>query len=251
MNAVPTCAIPTSASSDADSASRALPSGAPGSLARCRAPLFITAHRSAWAIPLAAIQQYKAWTSVSPQRGASAADVSTIVRNPIGLEATWETMSSVRPLARAIRCSSSIVPDRDVEGLPAISVSALCWSSKLFHSSRSLRWTRTWRLAGASSQTAVAEFSTAAPEQRERGSRVDDVEILHEHPECVPVIGSAYELSADRLRNKVRERGQIILERLLSASGVAGADSMRCRQRPISGNRSESASLASRLSSPE
>jgi hypothetical protein len=124
VNAEPTWAIPISASSDADSASRALPSGAPGSLVRCRAPLFITAHRSAWAIPLAVIQQYRAWTPVSPQRGASTADVSTIVRNPIGLEATWETMSSVRPLARAIRCSSSIVSDRDVEGLPAISVHA-------------------------------------------------------------------------------------------------------------------------------
>jgi hypothetical protein len=110
VNADPTWAIPISASSDADSASRALPSGAPGSLVRCRAPLFITAHRSAWAIPLAAIQQYRAWTPVSPQRGVSTADVSTIVRNPIGLEATWETMSSVRPSPHSAGHQSSSTP---------------------------------------------------------------------------------------------------------------------------------------------
>lgn len=47
---------------------------------------------------------------------------------------------------------------------------------------------------------------------RERGSRVDDAEILHKHPECISVVGSAHELSADRLRNEVRERGQVIFE---------------------------------------
>ena len=60
MNADPTCAIPISASSDADSASRALPSGAPGSLVR--------AHARFRALGEGANAQLKAWKILSKLR---------------------------------------------------------------------------------------------------------------------------------------------------------------------------------------
>ncbi len=206
VNADPTCAIPIKASSDADSACRTLPSGAPGSLGPVQGAAVHHGPPLSMGDPACchpAVQRLDAGESAARRVGRGCLNDRAesdrprghlgdhVLRKAACAGDPLQLIDRVGPRRRGLACDQRLRSLLIIEALPLQPEPA-----------QDAHLTAGGREQPDGSRGVL----DGRPEQRERGSRVDDVEILHKHPECVPVVGSAHELSADRLRNKVRER---------------------------------------------